>query len=57
MLIVLSLIAYLVLGIPFVAWLAHRLALANQDNATTAAGGTPDDRARLARPTPEAILG
>lgn len=34
MLILLSLIAYLVLGLPFVAWLGHRLARSNRDHAT-----------------------
>lgn len=33
MLILLSLIVYLVLGIPFVTWLAHRLAQAGSDHA------------------------
>ena len=33
MLILLSLIAYLVLGLPFVAWLGHRLARSNRDHA------------------------
>lgn len=36
MLILLSLIAYLVLGLPFVAWLGHRLARSNRDHATAA---------------------
>jgi hypothetical protein len=33
MLILLSLIAYLVLGLPFVAWLGHRLARSHRDHA------------------------
>jgi len=36
MLILLSLIAYLVLGLPFVAWLGHRLARSNRDHASEA---------------------
>ena len=36
MLILLSLIAYLILGLPFVAWLGHRLARSNGDHATAA---------------------
>jgi hypothetical protein len=33
MLILLSLIAYLVLGLPFVAWLGHRLARTQHEHA------------------------
>jgi hypothetical protein len=36
MLILLSLIAYLVVGLPFVAWLGHRLARSNRDHGTAA---------------------
>ena len=36
MLILLSLIAYLVLGLPFVAWLGHRLARSSRDHGATA---------------------
>jgi hypothetical protein len=35
MLILLSLIAYLVLGLPFVAWLGHCLARSHRDHAET----------------------
>jgi hypothetical protein len=48
MLILLSLIVYLVLGVPFVAWLAHRLARASRDADPSAAEATP---------APEAMLG
>lgn len=33
MLILLALVAYAVFGLPFVAWLGHRLALAHPDTA------------------------
>lgn len=36
MLILLSLVAYLVLGLPFVAWLGHRLARSHHDHAAAA---------------------
>jgi hypothetical protein len=49
MLILLSLIAYLVIGVPFVAWLAHRLARASRDDSVSAAAD--------ATPTPEAVQG
>jgi len=35
MLMLLSLIVYVVLGLPFVAWLAHRLARVNDAHSTT----------------------
>jgi hypothetical protein len=39
MLILLSLIAYLVLGLPFVAWLGHRLARIHRDHEAEVAAG------------------
>jgi hypothetical protein len=41
MLILLSLVAYLVLGLPFVAWLGHRLARSHRDHAAASDAAAP----------------
>lgn len=51
MLILLSLVAYLVLGLPFVAWLGHRLAQSHRDHAPAT------DAARARHVTSEAVAG
>jgi hypothetical protein len=51
MLILLFLVVYIVLGVPFVAWLAHRLAQAGREH-TDATAVEP-----LSRQAPEAMPG
>jgi hypothetical protein len=51
MLILLSLVAYLILGLPFVAWLGHRLARAHREHAAA------PEAARGTSLTPGAVAG
>jgi hypothetical protein len=51
MLILLSLIAYVVFGLPFVAWLGHRLARSHRDHAAAT------EAARTLPLTPGAVAG
>lgn len=47
MLILLSFVAYLVLGLPVVAWLGHRLAQAHPDH------GNPSETLTVTAPAPQ----